>query len=172
MLLSRQRQVATAVLALICATAASVRAQGRPMALASTRATTSELRVWDRQIDLMVRSGEVRVREVVRDAMLPERRHERLEQYVRGVRIFGAEVTRQLAADGAVSVFGLLHDQVQIDTNPRLSAAEGRRAIETAAAGEALGDAELVVLPLSDGYHLAYYGQATTGAEILHVFVD
>src|SRR5262249_44711993 len=35
-----------------------------------------------------------------------------------------------------------------------------------------LTDAELVVLPLSDGYHLAYYGQATTGAEIFHVFVD
>ena len=32
------------------------------------------------------------LREVVRDAMLPERRHERLEQYVKGVRVFGAVV--------------------------------------------------------------------------------
>jgi Zn-dependent metalloprotease len=39
--------------------------------------------------------------------------------------------------------------------------------------GEPFGaDAELVVLPLSDGYHLAYVGQATAGLEILNVFVD
>jgi thermolysin len=170
MLTSRSRRAAAAVLALTCACATSARAQGRPMALTSTRATTNDLRAWDRQIDLMVRDGDVRVREVVRDAMVPDRRHERLEQYVRGVRIFGAEVTRQTASDGVVSLFGLLHDQVPIDTNPRLTLEEARRAI--ASHGDVLGDAELVVLPLSDGYHLAYTGQTTTGLEILNVFVD
>ncbi len=31
---------------------------------------------------------------------------------------------------------------------------------------------ELVVLPLSDGYHLAYYGQALVGGEPINVYVD
>src|SRR5215510_15019079 len=109
MLTPRQRRALPAALALAAALAMPVYAQGRPVALTSTRATTDDLRAWDRQIDSMLRSGDVRVREVVRDAMLPDRRHERIAQYIKGVRIVGAEITRQTAPDGVVSVFGLLH---------------------------------------------------------------
>src|SRR5262245_60745819 len=103
MLTPRQRRTVGAALALLSALAGSAGAQGRPMAVSSTRAATSELRAWDLQIDSMMRTGDVRVREVVRDALLPDRRHERIAQYLRGVRIVGAEVTRQTAADGVVS---------------------------------------------------------------------
>src|SRR5215510_14085922 len=156
MLTPRQRRGVGAAIAVALAVAVPAYAQGRPVALTSTRATTDELRAWDRQLDSMLRTGDVRVREVVRDAMLPDRRHERIAQYVHGVRIVGAEVTRQTAPDGVVSVLGLLHG-VDLNTNPGLSIAEGRRAVEARAAGDAFDDPELVVLPLSDGYHLAYY---------------
>ena len=46
-------------------------------------------------------------------------------------------------------------------------------AVNSAVSGQSFGaDAELVVLPLSDGYHLAYFGKAITDLEIVNVFVD
>jgi bacillolysin len=121
----------------------------------------------------MLRSGELRLREVTRDPLIADRVHERLDQYVRGVRIVGGDLTRQTAADGTISIFGITHDAAAIDTTPRLSADDARRAIAAAVSGDPSGAApELVILPLSDGYHLAYYGQALVGVEILNVFVD
>ena len=147
-------------------------AQGHSNALAVSRETAADLRAWDDQIDRMIRTRDLRVRETPRDTLLPDRRHERLDQYHHGVRIVGGDVTRQIAGDGTVSLFGNIHSGLELDVVPRLSAALGREAIARAVAGEPYGDAELVVLPLSDGYHLAYAGQATTALEIVNVFVD
>ncbi len=149
-----------------------VLAQGRPSAVAVSRETATELRGWDNQIDQMVRSRELRVREAQRDALMPDRRHERLDQYHRGVRIVGGDLARQSAQDGTVSIFGSIHTGIDLDVTPRLSVAEGRDAVARAAGGRAFGDVELVVLPLSDGYHLAYAGQAIAGVEIVNVRVD
>lgn len=134
---------------------AVAQAQGRPTALAATRASTSELRAVDQQIDQFVRSGDLRVREEMRDPLLPDRRHERFDQYHHGVRIVGGDLTRQLAPDGTVSVFGMFHQGLELDTTPRLSVSEARITIAAAAGGEPGGDPELVVLPQPDGYHLA-----------------
>ncbi|HZR26710.1 MAG TPA: M4 family metallopeptidase [Vicinamibacterales bacterium] len=151
----------------------STYAQGKPTALAVGRFDTSALRIVDAQIDSMKRSGDLRTREIVKDTLLPDRQHERLDQYVRGVRIVGGDVTRQFASDGTVSVFGMFHDAVDIDTTPRLSTDGARAAIATALSGDASGSApELVILPLSDGYHLAYAGRARVGVEIVNVYVD
>ena len=147
-------------------------APARPTAVSATRGS-SELRAVDTQIDQMLRNRDLRVRDVMRDADLPDRYHERLDQYYRGVRIVGGDLRRQIAPDGTVSVFGMLHGGIEMDTAPRLSAEEARAAIGRAVAGEPLGPAaELVVLPLSDGYHLAYYGKAFNDTEILNVFID
>ena len=146
-------------------------AQGRPVALAATRA--DDLRAWDQQIDRMIRSRELRVRESVRDTMVPGRVHERFDQYFRGVRIVGGDITRQTDATGTISTFGMLHTDIDLDTTPRMSVSEARQAIGAAASGEPSGaDPELVVLPLADRYRLAYFGQAFDGVEILNVFVD
>ena len=121
----------------------------------------------------MVRDRDLQIRDVTQDRLVPGRQHQRLEQYLRGVRIFGGDLTRQMAADGTVSVFGILHGGIEIDTGARLSVEDARRAIPAAVPGELAGaPPELVVLPLSDGYHLAYFGQSFTGAEIVNVFVD
>jgi bacillolysin len=147
--------------------------QARPIAVAATRDGNGTLRTFDAQVDQMLRTRDLRVREAMRDADLPERRHERLDQYYRGVRIIGGDLTRQIAPDGTVSVFGMLHSGLDIDTTPRLTVGEARTAINNAVSGEPVGPpVELVVLPLSDGYHLAYRGQAFDGTEIRNVFID
>jgi Zn-dependent metalloprotease len=70
-------------------------------------------------------------------------------------------------------VFGTLHTDLALDLTPKLSSDDARGAIATAAGGQATGPIpELVILPLSDGYHLAYRGQAIVGLEIMNVFVD
>src|SRR5262245_45519966 len=120
-------------------TPALAAAQGRPTALAATR-TSGALRDLDQQIDQLLRSRDLRVREVVRDSLLPDRRHERIDQYHRGVRIVGGDLTRQTAPDGTVSIFGMFHTGVDLDTTPRLSPEEARAAIATAAGGDAIGD--------------------------------
>ena len=147
-------------------------AQARPVALATTRAF-GEMRVWDQRIDQMIRGRELRVRESARDEVLPGRLHERFDQYFQGVRIIGGDITRQTDASGTVSAFGMLHTDVNIDPTPGLTPEEARTAIAVAVSGEFSGASpELVVLPLSDGYHLAYFGQAFNRVEILNVFVD
>ena len=131
------------------------------------------MRAVDLQIDQMIRSRDLRVRETRQDELLPSRRSERLDQYHRGVRIVGGEVTRQIAADGTVSVFGVVHTSVEIGVTPRVSPGAARAAMANALAGAPVGDeVELVVLALSDGYHLAYRGQVTTATEIVNVHLD
>jgi thermolysin len=148
-------------------------AQGRPTALALTRAAGADLRAWDSQIDQMLRSRELRIRDVHGDVLVRDRQHQRLDQYYRFVRIVGGDLTRQIGPDGTVSIFGMLHTGIDLDTDPALSPDAAQSAIASAAGGQSRGDApELVVLPLSDGYHLAYFGQATTPVEVMNVYVD
>jgi len=52
-------------------------AQGRPIALAVTRADVSTMRAVDQQVDEM-RCGVLRLRDSVRDSLMPDRTHQRL----------------------------------------------------------------------------------------------
>ncbi len=87
----------------------------------------------------MIRDRTLVVRDVQRDSLLPDRVHERLDQYLRGVRIVGGDLTRQTAPDGTVSVFGTLHTDLALDLTPKLSSDEARAAIAAAAGGEPTG---------------------------------
>jgi Zn-dependent metalloprotease len=151
----------------------SALAQGHATAVSVTSASPTELRAWDQQVDQMVRAGDLRVRESARDPLVAGRTHERLDQYIRGVRISGGDLTRQTADNGTVSLFGMIHGDIDLSTTPRLGVDAARRAIAAATSGEVIGaDPELVVLPLSDGYHLAYYARAATPLDQISVFVD
>lgn len=146
-------------------------------------ASIADLRAWDGRIDAMVRSGELRVRQVRDDAVLPGRTHERAEQYYRGVRVYGADVARQIAAGQTVSVFGVLYDGIDVDPSPRVGAAEAKAVLERLS-GATLGEArtpELVVLPLpTDGrtggsdqrYALTYAGAAFSERGLRLYFID
>jgi Zn-dependent metalloprotease len=158
---------------LLCFPAAPASAQGRPTLLAVTRASSTDLRAWDAQVDQLIRSRDLRVRDTQPDAAIPNRQHQRIDQYYRFVRIVGGDLTRQLGPEGTISLFGILHTDIDIDPAPALSADAALAAIVRAVDGQARGDTpELVVLPLSDGYHLAYFGQATTSVEVMNVYVD
>ena len=125
----------------------------------------------------MLTTGELRVR-VTRGthALLPGRTHQRADQFYRGVRVWGGDVSRQLAGGQTVSVFGVLYDGIAIDTSPALTPAEAKSAIE-AIAGARLGATrmpELVVLPIANGqrYALAYTERVISARGLYIYFID
>jgi bacillolysin len=150
------------------------RAQARG-ALALRSGSLGELRAHDARVDRMLRRGELRIRDSQPDKLLPGRRVERADQYHRGVRVFGADVARQIASGQAVSIFGAVYDDLEVDTTPRVAEREARRAIEERA-GVDIGDSragELVILPREDGAAvLTWRIRAATGLDVREYFVD
>ncbi len=123
----------------------------------------------------MLRDGELRVRPVRGDTLLPARQHVRADQFYKGVRVFGGDIARQLEQGATVSMFGTLYEGIAIDPTPALDA-DGAAAVVEARAGTALGAGrrpELVVLPLEpEGYVLAWRLRAAAGGDIRQYFVD
>ena len=154
--------------------AAAAGAQGRPAALSVAPQSAGQLREWDARIERMLRTGELRVGWVREDALVEGRTHERADQYHGGVRVFGADVARQLDRGGLVSAFGRLYEGISIDTSPRLAAEDARLIVERRSGAE-LGEGrqpELVVLPLDGGFRLAWRLRAASGSDIRQYFVD
>jgi thermolysin len=178
----RSRTVAT----LVCVTAAlTVLFPGRRPA-AQTRATLHTIaagtpqavRDWDTLTTSMLRSGELRIRQVREDTLKPGHVVERADQYHRGVRVFGADVARQLDAQGVVqSMFGTVYAGLTIATDPALDE-DAVRARVAALAGQEQADGnlpELVVLPRDDGggFSLAWRMRAgTKDFDIVQYFLD
>ena len=158
-------------------------------ALASARAANADaaalqtLRAWDQRVTDMARTGEVRRIAAVADDMVPGRVAERYEQRHQGVRVFGADVIRQVNTFGqAESVFGTLYDDIGISTVPRLTPGDVTATLDpivpSVKGGRGL---ELVVLPMADGsYRLAYTARVMNASgwnsretgPIRRVFVD
>ena len=118
------------------------------------------LRRWDTAVDRMTRTGDLVVTSRLDDRALAGRSHEYLAQAVDGVRVLGGGVSRQLDAGGAtVSLLGTLHQGIDVDTTPTLSANEVASHLEQAHGGRLVAGRRpaLVVLPLPDGtYALSY----------------
>lgn len=164
-----------ALVAALAALAAAGRAQEPAALTASAPAAVAQLRAWDRLIDAMMRDGELRVRQVREDTLVPGRVHERLDQYYRGVRVFGADLARQSDGSQIVSVFGKVYSDVAIDPAPRLDAdaARARLARHAGAEPSAARPPELVVLPReTGGYALAWRMRVITADDVRQYFVD
>lgn len=151
-------------------------AAGRAALIAASSAQS--LREWDTVTQAMLRSGELRVRQVRDDTLLPGRETERADQYHRGVRVFGADISRQIDAQGVVrSVFGNVYEGIDVPTDPRL-APEDVRARVDARAGTAQAEdntPELMVLPRDGGasFRLVWRMRAVTAqADIIQYFLD
>ena len=118
------------------------------------------LRQWDAVVDGMARTGDLVAVSRVRDPSLEGRTHEYLAQYFAGVPVHGGGVSRQLDGSGVtVSLFGTLHQRIDVDAAPALSGADAAALLEEMHGGEILagGDPSLGILPLADGsYALAY----------------
>ena len=168
--------------ATVCAAAAAILLALAPAQAQSRRGvpgiiprSLGELRAEDARLDRMLRGRDLRLRESRADKLVPGRRVERADQYHRGVRVFGADVARQLAGGQTVSIFGTVYDGLTIDTTPRIAEIEARRRVEERA-GVRLGPSragELVVLPHEDGSAaLTWRIRAATGDDLREYFVD
>jgi thermolysin len=121
-----------------------------------------------RDVDLSLLQGS-------EDTLMAGRSHERFDQYYKGVRVFGADVARQMDGAVPVSVFGQLYSSIDLDPTPALSADEATASVERAGPPGLAVDqsAELVVLPLDAGaYALAYRLRVTTDTDRIVYFVD
>ena len=137
--------------------------------------SAAERRALTSRVDAMLRSGELRVRQTRDDALVPGRTHERADQYYRGVRVFGADIARQLENGLTQSLFGTLYDGIDIDPSPALDA-DGARAALSARIGRPIDDqipAELVVLPRDSGEYVLTWRLRVTGrGDTRMYFVD
>ena len=105
-----------------------------------------------RDVDLMLRSGELELGSIQRDGVFRGRTHERLDQYHRGVRVFGGQIVWQKEAGRVLSITGKLFggdgDEISVNADAALDAdAAVTRALEASEANAfAVGPVELVVL--------------------------
>ena len=153
----------------------SAQAQGRRSIPGIIPKSLVGLRAEDARVDRMLRGGDLRIRNVQADKLVPGRRIERTDQFIAGVRVFGADVTRQLAGGQTVSVFGTLYEGLAVDTVPSVPELSARQRVEEAA-GVRLGASragELMVLPREDGTAaLTWRLRAATGEDLREYFVD
>jgi thermolysin len=171
---------ATAVAALATCGVISNARQERPRFERDLLAPSSlyQLREAAQRVDSLERSGQLRVRRLQDDTLIPGREHERLDQYHRGVRVWGADVARQVRSNGqVVSTFGTIYDNIELDTSPAVDAEAAHAIVARRSPAETAvsRDPELVVLPRDGrGYALAWRLRATS-VEVLDVreyFVD
>ena len=152
--------VVTAVALVVTGPDATSQEAGGAVSLSAGYATdVDDLRRWDATVDVMLRAGDLVAVSLLEDERLPGRTHEYAAQYFQGVPIFGGGVSRQFDRGVTVSLFGTLHQGLDIDTAPGLSGAEAAARIEqlTGAAAADGSPPELGILPLPDGsYTLAY----------------
>jgi Zn-dependent metalloprotease len=135
----------------------------------------TELRDWEARVDARERAGELRLRRMDQDTLLPQRTHHRFTQLYKGVPVYGGDVARQMEGTRTVSLFGTLYDGIDLDVRPGLTSDQAVAVVERAS-GQDLGPArvpELMVLPLEpEGYALVYTVRAFTGTDLIRYFVD
>jgi thermolysin len=127
-----------------------------------------------REVDRRLETGELSLFRSQRDGQIPGRVHERMNQYHRGVRVFGGQMVWQKEGGLVRSVTGKLYDGIDVDTTPALAPEDaGKRALQ-GASGEArvVGRPELVILPLADRFVLAYHVHVRGRTSLDAVFVD
>ncbi len=137
--------------------------------------STSERRAWTSRVDSMLRNGELRIRQTREDPLVPGRTHERSDQYYRGVRVFGADVARQLRDGATESIFGTIYEGISVDPNPSIDEDRARELLGTRLGVniDASTPAELVVLPLdTGGYALTWRIRVVTRRDTRQYFVS
>src|SRR5689334_11277856 len=120
--------MAGALCAALTVTAAVPHGQTTPASPATRSVTVTagadDLRAlseWDRQVTRLSDAGALRIASTREDGLMAGRSHERYDQYYQGVRVFGAQMVRQVNDGQAVSVFGTYHPSISLDTAATLS---------------------------------------------------
>src|SRR5450759_11327 len=139
--MSRTSRVLVVVLTLVVALGVFVVAQrpeagggGYSQMLAASGRT---LREWDDRVLSMERERELRPRTVQVDTLVPGRSHHRLDQYYKGVPVFGGEAVRETDGQVTLSVTTSIYSGIDISPNPTLSQADAIKLFQagTGAAG-------------------------------------
>jgi thermolysin len=137
-------------------------------------ATPADVRDWDNTANRMLRSRELQLRQERLDTLMPRRTVEQLDQYHRGVRVWGGNISRQLDGPSAVSVFGVLFSDITVDVTPALTQTDAVAALEQIG-GARLGPGhvpELVVLPVDGVFKLVWVGEVMTKRDLVRFFID
>lgn len=139
-------------------------------------ANFDQLRMWDAFITQESRSGNLRLHSSVRDPLLPERIVERFDQFLNGVKVWGADIVRDSERGVPISVFGeLASPDLQISTQPAMSSEAARARLLQAAGTNAriLGSLELVIVQVeTEVYRLAYTAVVSGDDDVVRSFVD
>ena len=107
--------------------------------------------------------------------MLAGRTHERYEQYFHGIRIVGAEVTRQLTRGVTSSIFGEIHQVSGVSDRPEISEDAARDVFRGMTSKELpeTRPIELVILQKDDGtYALSYSTHVWTSEGWMQTYID
>jgi bacillolysin len=136
----------------------------------------AEVREWDVRIEQLMRQGALRLERSEADTMLPGRRHQRLSQLHKGVKVEGGQLVRQVGETGEVlSVFGTWFEGVDVDVVPAIGAAAARAAVEDKLGRDAaiLAEPELTLTTLDKGaFSLAYTLVAGGAPGVRRYWVD
>lgn len=131
---------------------------------------------WKRLLEDIAPAGTLVVEKTDADPQFPGRRHERLVQRYRGVRVWGASINRQLEGSNMLSAFGTVYRAIDIPTIvPKISPAEARAAIATLshAPSKLVPVPELVILPKEDkGFTLTYSSRVQSPDGPIVYFID
>ena len=136
----------------------------------------AEVPAMAQEVETLLRAGRLVAERTQRDGQMPGRSHERLNQYHDGVRVFGGQLVWQKEGGRILSVTGSLYDGIDAGTSPALTADDAaNNALEGAPIAilhRVVGPIELVILPLSDRYVLAYSLHVRGPDRLDAVFVD
>jgi Zn-dependent metalloprotease len=149
---------------------------GASPAAGSVAATSqADAEAWGRRVDEMTASGRLRLTRSQPDGHFVGRRHVRYEQHEAGIRVFGAQLVRQVAEDGrTLTVFGRLEEVAGAVAAPAVSAERAALVAESAMgrAARAVGDVELVWLPLDGRVVLTWTLWTRIDHRLERFFVD
>jgi thermolysin len=143
----------------------------------SSQTSAAELRQWDAIVTAWTQTGDLVPVSVDVDLKVPGRTIERWAQRHHGVAVFGADVVRQINANGvSESIFGALYPNIDIDVTPALPADRAALALagmtkSVLAPGEV---PELQILATTVGYRLTWTARVISPFTSLvrRVFVD
>jgi len=102
-------------------------------------------------------------------------RHERYDQYYKGVRVWGGQLIRHYRQGGLYLVNGTWHESLELDVAPVLTADQALGLAEQALAPmprTLVGAPELVVFPAESGARLAWLVFLAAPHEETYVFID
>ena len=150
------------------------------MTLLHTAPGAAQLQPWNAEaidrpidaatVDAMTRAGDLVIMSRRVDRLLPDRTHEYLAQHLDGVPVHGAGVSRQTRNGETVSLFGRIHENIEIGTVPSLSPDDALAGLAQATDASSVDTPDLVVLPLPDATYRLVYRALMSDARLY--FVD